>query len=101
MLRPVVAGLPGPRLDELDARFAQLACDEVIAAALAEVPDAWLAAVLEPPPLVAPGAPPPPEPDAAALAGAAARARQRYADYLVARREAPRGWCDWAQVSAA
>jgi len=101
VLRPAVQGLDGARLAALDEEFASRITDDVVASALADVPDTWLGYVLEPPPLVAPGAAAPPEPAPGVVEELGRRARERYTQYLVARREAPRTWCDWAQVSAA
>lgn len=101
VLRPVVETLDGAELAALDAEFALLISDDVLRDALAPVPDGWLGAVLEPPPLVAPGADAGPKPSAEALAELGARARERYAAYLGARLASPRTWSDWrAEVSA-
>jgi hypothetical protein len=92
VLLPQAHALDGASRLELDREFGARLTNDVIAGALADVPDAWLAAVVDPPPLIAPGAVPPPEPSAAELAAAGAAARQRYTNYLRLRLAAPRGW---------
>jgi hypothetical protein len=101
VLRPAVRDLDDARLRALDEEFASRITADAIESALADVPDAWLGYVLEPPPLIAPGSAPAPEPEQAVVEELGRRARERYAQYLLARSETPRAWCDWGQVSAA
>lgn len=101
VLRPVVETLDDAQLAALELEFGSLISDDVLRDALAPVPDEWLGAVLEPPPLVAPGAPEPARPSGEALRELGARARARYGEYLAARLAAPRGWCAWRSEASA